>query len=118
MLRETTKPYSRYVLCAIETIKQHIDDHPLHCKTATALFDHLSTPNRNSVEKAFKDVYGAGIKEYQVRQRLEASKQFLETGMPKKQVAAKCLYSGQASFCRAFKKEFSITPTEWQNQVA
>src|SRR5690349_17249856 len=118
MLRETTKPYSRYVLCAIETIKQHIDDHPLHCKTATALFDHLSTPNRNSVEKAFKATYGTGIKEYQVRQRLEASKQFLETGMPKKQVAAKCLYRGQASFCRAFKKEFSITPTEWQNQVA
>ncbi len=118
MLRETRKPFSRYVLCAIESIKQHIDAHPFHCKTSAELLDHLSTPNRNSVEKAFKDVYGAGIKEYQVRQRLEASKQFLETGMPKKQVAAKCLYSGQASFCRAFKKEFSITPTEWQNQVA
>ena len=118
MLRETRRPFSRYVLCAIETIKQHIDTCPFQCKTSAELFEHLSTPTRNSVEKAFKDVYGAGIKEYQVRQRLEASKKWLETGMSKKQVAAKCLYSGQASFCRAFKKEFSITPTEWQNQVA
>jgi AraC-like DNA-binding protein len=104
------------VLCAIASIKQHIDIHPLHCKTSVELLDHLSTPNRNSLEKAFKAMYGAGIKEYQVRQRLEASKQFLETGMSKKLVAAKCLYSGQASFCRAFKNEFGITPTEWQNQ--
>ena len=115
---ETRKPYSRYVLCAIETIKQHIDSHPFQYKTAAALLDYLTTPNRNTVEKSFKDVYGAGIKEYQVRQRLEASKTFLEAGMSKKQVAAKCLYSGQASFCRAFKKEFCITPTEWQNNYA
>jgi AraC-like DNA-binding protein len=116
MLREASKPFSRYILCAIETIKQHIDDHPFHCKTSASLFDLLSTPNRSTVEKAFKEIYGAGIKEYQVRQRLEASKKFLETGMSKKQVAAKCLYSGQASFCRAFKKEFNLTPTEWQSQ--
>jgi AraC-like DNA-binding protein len=118
MLRETRRPYSMYVLCAIETIKQHIDTCPFQHKKASAILDHLSTPNRNSVEKAFKAIYGAGIKEYQVRQRMETSKKFLETGMSKKQVATKCLYSGQASFCRAFKKEFGITPTEWQHQYA
>jgi AraC-like DNA-binding protein len=118
MLRETRKPYSRYVLCAIETIKQHIDNQPFQHKTASALLDHLPTPNRNTVEKAFKDVYGAGVKEYQVRQRLEASKQYLESGMTKKQVAAKCFYRGQASFCRAFKQAFKITPTEWQNLLS
>ena len=114
MLMKARKPCSRYVLCAIETIKQHIDNNPFHYKTAAALLDHLSTPNRNSVEKAFKEVYETGIKEYQVRQRLEASKKFLDEGLTKKQVAYKCLYRSQSSFAAAFKKEFKMTPTEWQ----
>jgi AraC-like DNA-binding protein len=114
MFMETRKPYSRYVLCAIETIKQHIDNQPFQYKTAAALLDHLPTPNRNTVEKAFKETYGWGIKEYQVRQRLEGSKQFLEAGMTKKQVAFKCLYRSQSAFAAAFKKVFHVTPTEWQ----
>jgi AraC-like DNA-binding protein len=114
MLREARKPYSRYVLCAIETIKEHLDTNPFQPKTASALLDQLNTPNRNTVEKAFKDVYCSGIKEYQVRQRLEASKIFLEAGMTKKQVAHKCLYRSQSSFAAAFKKVFNMTPTEWQ----
>ncbi|THU39600.1 helix-turn-helix transcriptional regulator [Niastella caeni] len=108
------KPYSKYVLDAIKCIKQHIDANPFHYKTAAELLEHVSAPNRNSVEKAFKDVYGAGIKEYQVRQRLEASKEFLSAGMTKKLAASKCLYSSQSTFSAAFKKEFKMTPTEWQ----
>lgn len=118
MLSNATKHYSRYVLCAIETIKQHIDNNPFQHKTATGLLDHVSTPNRNYVEKAFKEVYGAGIKEYQVRQRLEASKKYLEEGLTKKLVAYKCLYSSQSAFAAAFKKEFKMTPTEWQTLCA
>lgn len=113
MLRNI-QPYSMYVLDAIKIIKKHIDTNPFHYKTAAELLNHLSAPNRNAVEKAFKDVYGAGIKEYQVRQRLEASKNFLEQGMTKKQVAYKCLYRTQSTFAAAFKKLFHMTPTEWQ----
>jgi AraC-like DNA-binding protein len=108
------KPYSRYVLLSIEQIKQHIDNNPFHCKTASQLIDNFTAPNRNILEKAFKDVFGAGIKEYQVRQRLEASKHFLEQGMTKKQVAGKCYYSSQSAFAAAFRKAFKMTPTEWQ----
>jgi AraC-like DNA-binding protein len=114
-LRKANKPYSKYVLLATEKIKLHIDSNPLQCKTAADLLDMLNTPNRNVIEKAFKDTYDAGIKEYQVRQRLEASKTFLERGMPKKQVAAKCCYRSQSAFSAAFKKAYKMTPTEWQN---
>jgi AraC-like DNA-binding protein len=114
MLRNI-RPYSKYVLDAVKSIKVHLDSNPFQYKTAAALLENVSAPNRSCVEKAFREVFGTGIKEYQVRRRLEASKQFLESGMTKKQIASKCYYSCQASFCRAFKKEFSITPTEWLN---
>jgi AraC-like DNA-binding protein len=114
MLNTVKRPYTKYVQIAIENIKQHIDQNPFKYKTASELLNHLNTPNRNSVEKAFKDAFGAGIKEYQVRQRLEASKKFLEAGMTKKLVSSKCYYSSQSAFAAAFKKQFKMTPTEWQ----
>jgi AraC-like DNA-binding protein len=118
MLRETRRPYSKYVLLAIESIKEHIDKNPFHYKTASELLMGVSTPHRATVEKAFKQIYKAGIKEYQVKQRLEASKIFLEEGMTKKQVASKCFYRSQSSFAAAFKKEFKMTPSEWQSSYA
>lgn len=114
MLNKANRQHTKYVLLAIESIKQHIDGNPFHYKTAAALLDQVCEPNRNLVEKAFKNIYGAGIKEYQVRQRLETSKAFLNQGMSIKQIAHKCYYSGQSTYCRAFKKEFRLTPTEWQ----
>jgi AraC-like DNA-binding protein len=113
MLRKA-KPYSRYVLVSIETIKNHIDANPFQFKTSADLLDHLTTPNRNAVEKAFKEVYGLGVKQYQVKQRLEASKTFLDHDMNMKTITSKCFYKSQTSFCRAFKNAFNLTPTEWQ----
>lgn len=110
-----TKPYSNYIHIAIETIKAQIDKDPFSYKTSTELLEHLCTPHRNTVEKAFKDVYGFRIKEYHVRQRLNMAKQFLMEGMPKKIVAKKCFYGSVSAFSTAFKKEFGVSPTEWEN---
>jgi AraC-like DNA-binding protein len=52
-----------------------------------------------------------------VRQRLEASKKYLAAGLTKKQVAHKCLYRSQSAFAAAFKKEFNMTPTDWQERI-
>jgi AraC-like DNA-binding protein len=112
------KPYSRYVIVSIETIKNHIDANPFQFRTAAELIDHLTTPHRNSVEKAFKDIYGLGIKQYQVRQRLEESKKFLELAMNMKTITSKCFYKSHTSYSRAFKRAFKVTPTEWQNMHA
>jgi transcriptional regulator GlxA family with amidase domain len=109
------KPYSRYVIVSIETIKEHIDANPFQFRTAAELLDHLTTPHRNSVERAFKDMYGVGIKQYQVMLRLEASKRFLEQTMNMKTITSKCFYKSHTSYSRAFKKAFNVTPTEWQN---
>ncbi|OQP68245.1 helix-turn-helix domain-containing protein [Niastella populi] len=114
MFNNDQKSCSVYVLLAIESLKKNIDDNPFQFRTAAELLNNVSTANRNSVEKAFKDVFGTGIKEYQVRKRLEASKKFLQNGMTKKLIASKCFYSSQTAYCRAFKREFNVSPTEWQ----
>jgi len=111
-----TKPYSNYILTAIETIKAQIDKDPFRYKKATELLEHYCTPHRNNVEKAFKDVYGFRIKEYQVKQRLHFAKQYLMEGQPKKSVAGKCYYGSTSAFSTAFRKEFGISPTEWENE--
>jgi AraC-like DNA-binding protein len=111
---EKARSISKYLLDAIKNIKQEIDTDPLRHKTTAELLYQESTPNRTSVEKAFKAMYGVGIKEYQVRQRMEVSKQFLEAGMTKKQVAGKCFYRSQSAYAAAFRKAFNMTPTEWQ----
>jgi AraC-like DNA-binding protein len=115
MIGKEHKPYSKYVRDAIKCIGQQIDDNPFKHKTASELLEKFAKPHRSSVEKAFKNVYGKSIKGYQVRQRLEASKRFLEEEMTKKQVAAKCFYSDASTFAAAFKKQFGLTPTEWQS---
>jgi AraC-like DNA-binding protein len=109
---------SKYVLDAIRSIKHQLDTDPLRYKKAAEILEQVSQPNRNLVEKAFKAEFGAGIKEYQVRQRLEASKQFLQEGLTKKQVAGKCFYKSQSAYAAAFKKEFNMTPTRWQSLFA
>lgn len=108
------KPYSKYVQDAIKRIKETIDTEPLLYKTANELLEQVSGPHRNSVEKAFRDVYGARIKEYQVRQRLEHSKKLLNEGITKKKVSDLCLYTTQSAYAAAFKKEFNMTPSRWQ----
>jgi AraC-like DNA-binding protein len=105
--------YSSYVLSAASTVKQHLENHPFKYKTCSDLIERTSIVNRRIVEQAFKVEYGFRIKEYQVRQRLVAAKLLLLEGMSIKRVSAKCFYSSQSAFCRAFKKEFSMTPTDW-----
>jgi len=113
----TKKPYSTHVLVTIAQIKQHIDNNPFQCKKTCELLDRLTNVKRSTLEKAFKDIFNVGIKEYQVRTRLEASKAMLENGMSKKEVACKCCYRSPSSFAAAFKKEFKMTPTEWQSTL-
>ena len=105
--------YTLYVRKAINSIKQHLDNYPLKYKTSSDLLDDTTHVNRKILEKAFKEMYGYRIKEYQVRQRLEFSKNYLKEGMSIKRVAEKCFYRSQSAYCTAFKREFKTTPTGW-----
>ena len=107
------KQYTLNVLNDIAIIKELLDTHPLKYRVCSELLSATASVNRKSIEKAFKDVYGHGIKAYHVKQRLKISKENLLEGMSIKQTASKCFYKSQSAYCTAFKKEFGLTPTEW-----
>lgn len=106
------------VLVAIATIKEHIDKDPFKYKLSSDILNHLNCPNRYILEKEFRKAYGDGIKTYQVKARLNAGKLLIMRGMPKKMVAHRCLYSSSSAFTTAFKRQFGMTPTEWEHTLS
>ncbi len=110
--------YSLFVLKDIAIIKAQLDSDPFKHKTSSDLLIAVASANRKSVEKAFKAIYGCGIKTYQLKQRLVKSKAFMEEGMTIKLAAVACLYKSQSAYGAAFKKEFGIPPSEWVKIVS
>jgi AraC-like DNA-binding protein len=110
--------YTLYVLNNVASVKKQLDNDPFKFKKSSELLDKVATANRKSIEKAFKDICGYGIKTYHVKKRLEKSKEYLKEGMTIKLAASKCLYKSQSAYSTAFKKEFSMTPTEWLKIVS
>jgi AraC-like DNA-binding protein len=106
-------PCTMYVRNAIIQLKEHMDNNPIQYRTCKELLDKTTTVDRKLLEKHFKEVYGCGIKQYHLTKRLELSKNFIREGLPLKLIATKCHYSCQSAFCKAFKKEFNLSPTEW-----
>lgn len=109
---------ARDIWTAIAAIKEHIDKDPFKFKGSFDVLNDLDAiPNRNILEKAFKDVYGDGIKTYQVKARLTVAKKLIIKGMPKKMIAHKCYYATPSAFTTAFKRQFKMTPTEWEHNL-
>lgn len=110
--------YTLFVLNNVAAVKKHLDNNPFEFRTSCELLYNVSSANRKSVEKAFREIYGYGIKTFHVKRRLEKSKKYLEEGRTVKFAAASCLYKSQSAYSTAFKKEFGMTPTEWLKIVS
>lgn len=110
------KPISKNVEVAVYSIKESIDNHPFQNKKINALLGETGL-DRSLLQWSFKQIFGMKIKEYQIMQRLESSKQLLEDGqLSVKEIAFKCGYHNQNSYTKTFKKLYGITPKKWQQQ--
>ena len=67
-----------YILAAVFSLREYIDNNPFKFKTTTDLLDHLNTPNRSSLERTFKAIYGTRIKEYLILVRLNTAKEMMK----------------------------------------
>jgi AraC-like DNA-binding protein len=103
---------------AIHSVKDYIDQHPLEIKTISALINKThSQIGINSLHQGFRQVYGTGIKEYEIRKRLEAAAHLLQKDeLTMQKITEKCGYSAQSSFVRAFKDVHGITPGQWRSR--
>jgi AraC-like DNA-binding protein len=112
------KRLRRPYLEAIQSIKDYIDQHPLEIKTISALIHNThSQIGINLLHQGFRQLFGTRIKEYEIRKRLEAATHLLrQDELTMQEITAKCGYSAQSSFVRAFKDVHGITPGQWRNQ--
>jgi AraC-like DNA-binding protein len=112
------KRLRRPYLDAIHSIKDYIDQHPLEIKTISALIHKThSQIGINLLHQGFRQLFGTGIKEYEIRKRLEAAAQLLQQDeLTMQEISARCGYSAQSSFVRAFKEVHGITPGQWRSR--
>jgi two-component system, response regulator YesN len=108
---------SIHALSVITMVKAYIDQHPLERKSIEDLTD-LAGITRKLLQRNFKQYYGLTISEYQLQKRLESAAKMLEEGrLSKKQIAFRCGYNNQNNFSKAFRKQYNISPRDWQRQV-
>lgn len=103
---------------AIHSIKDYIDQHPLEIKTIEELIHKThSQIGINLLHQGFRQLYGTRIKEYEIRKRLEAAAYLVQKDeLTMQEITARCGYSSQSSFVRAFKEVYGMTPGQWRSQ--
>lgn len=112
------KRLRRTFLEAIHSIKDYIDQHPLELKTIEELIHKThSQIGINLLHQGFRQLFGTRIKEYEIKKRLEAATNLLlEDELTMQEITAKCGYSSQSAFVRAFKDVYGITPGQWRSR--
>ncbi|MBO9203284.1 MULTISPECIES: helix-turn-helix transcriptional regulator [Niastella] len=105
------KKLKKHVVIAITAAKQIFDNNLGDEYTAYRMALTYGV-SRNVLQKAFKDEYGAGIRDYRLRIRMEKSKDLLALGKDAKEVSITLHYSNPSAFNNAFKKYYKVTPKE------
>jgi len=105
------KQFQQRVLSVVPAVKQVLDE----TNSADNVKDLASSflISRNSLQGAFKEQLGMGIRKYKLKQRMEQAKQMLEDGKDIKEIAFTLNYSQSRNFSNAFKKFYGVIPTEW-----
>lgn len=84
-------------------------------KATAAMFAEKYGLSDSTVKNYFKNVYGYGFKEYQMKVRMEKAASLLETTDKKQvEIAMTVGYATQAKFISAFKKYYHMTPSEYR----
>ena len=71
--------------------------------------------SKSSLYKAFSELYGCTVKEFITNTRISAAADLLaNTNTPITVIAEKIGYENYSCFCKAFKKHFGISPSEYR----
>ncbi|WP_170971182.1 AraC family transcriptional regulator [Ilyomonas limi] len=108
--------FSQDDMAVIHATKDFIDAHLDTHYTISQLARKMGI-NEHKLKKGFKAVTGVGLFGYLLRQRLAIAKAQLEqSNKPVGAIARKAGYRSTANFCIAFRKQYGITPHQFQKQ--
>lgn len=93
----------------------YIDEHLEQKITVEDIARHVSL-SASRLHHIFKAETGISVLKYVNKKRLAKAKELLKTGELVVNIYAKCGFQDYTSFFRAFKKEYNITPKEFQNK--
>ena len=109
-LRSTS--FDNKLLLEAET---YIDEHLEQKITVEDIARHVSL-SASRLHHIFKAETGISVLKYVNKKRLAKAKELLKTGELVVNIYAKCGFQDYTSFFRAFKKEYEITPKEYQKR--
>ncbi len=106
------KCISRNDLAIIRSIRKYIDNNFLS-KLSLAGISALSYSNEFKIKKQYKEVYGETIFETIRKRRMNYAKNLILQGnLSLNEISYICGYESYPSFYKAFKKHFSLSPSE------
>ena len=86
-------------------------------KYTAAYFAEKYKLSLTTVKKYFRDAYGYGFKEYQIKVRMEwAKRQLAQTNMKVGEISERVGYSNQTKFTNLFKKYYGVTPMQYRKE--
>jgi len=106
------RQFKRHVLIAITAVKELLDTNQMNSHTTHNLSRNFGI-SRHALEEGFRELYGMGIREYKLKQRMALAKHLLKEGRDIKEIAIVLHYSEPRAFSAAFKRFCGATPTEW-----
>jgi AraC-like DNA-binding protein len=123
-LVDTFRPYARHTpgrtpdsANRFIRVREYLYDNYMHTITLETLAALLSLSPYH-FQRQFKAHYHVTPHQMLMAIRLWHAKQFLTTGMPAAEVAARCGLTDQSHLTKAFTQRYGITPVRYQKQVA
>ena len=111
--KQADPPVGDYDLGTIGEARQFMDDSIEAQISMNQILDRVAM-SESKFRSLFKRTYGESPFFYLKRKKLWRSKELIESGIPISSVVSKIGYVNHSYFTRMFKKEFGVTPSEYQ----
>jgi len=96
----------------LTSVKQLLETDYAHHLTLEELARRAGL-NRRKLTEGFKALFGTGVHEYLLEQRMIQAGNFLRQGLSVNEVSEKVGYQGHGAFSRAFKRYYGLSPRQF-----